>query len=65
MLEDVVGATGLEIKADPGVPLVYAGFGSLMVTTLISYVSHSQARALCWCFDDVVMCTRRPSVEHG
>jgi cytochrome c biogenesis protein len=25
--EQVVAATGLELKADPGVPLVYAGFG--------------------------------------
>jgi cytochrome c biogenesis protein len=42
VLEDIVGSTGLEIKNDPGVPLVYAGFGALMITTLISYVSHSQ-----------------------
>jgi cytochrome c biogenesis protein len=44
VLEDIVGSTGLEIKNDPGVPLVYAGFGALMITTLISYVSHSQVR---------------------
>ncbi|WIA34251.1 hypothetical protein OEZ86_012602 [Tetradesmus obliquus] len=46
VLEDIVGSTGLEIKNDPGVPLVYAGFGALMITTLISYVSHSQVWAL-------------------
>ena len=44
VVDDVVGATGLELKADPGVPLVYAGFGGLMITTLLSYASHSQAR---------------------
>jgi cytochrome c biogenesis protein len=42
----VVGSTGLEIKADPGVPWVYAGFAGLMVTTLVSYISHSQVWAL-------------------
>ncbi|GFR47507.1 hypothetical protein Agub_g9236 [Astrephomene gubernaculifera] len=46
VVEDVVGATGLEIKSDPGVPVVYAGFGGLMVTTLVSYLSHSQVWAL-------------------
>eukprot|EP00879_Flechtneria_rotunda_P026587 GHRR01028360.1.p1 GENE.GHRR01028360.1~~GHRR01028360.1.p1 ORF type:complete len:510 (+),score=178.19 GHRR01028360.1:709-2238(+) len=46
ILESIIGSTGLEIKSDPGVPLVYAGFGGLMITTLISYVSHSQVWAL-------------------
>ena len=26
VIEDMVGATGLELKHDPGVPYVYAGF---------------------------------------
>lgn len=43
---DLVGSTGLQIKADPGVPLVYLGFGLLMVSTLMSYVSHAQVWAL-------------------
>ena len=46
VLERVVPATGLELKSDPGVPYVYAGFGGLMVTTLVSYVSHSQVWAV-------------------
>eukprot|EP00775_Hariotina_reticulata_P001288 gene1288-1629_t len=46
VLEDIIGSTGLEIKNDPGVPLVYAGFGGLMITTLISYISHSQVWGL-------------------
>jgi cytochrome c biogenesis protein len=46
VLEKIVPATGLELKADPGVPFVYAGFGGLMVTTLVSYVSHSQVWAI-------------------
>jgi cytochrome c biogenesis protein len=39
---EVVGSTGLQIKADPGVPIVYLGFGLLMLSTLMSYISHSQ-----------------------
>lgn len=46
VVEGIVGSTGLELKSDPGVPLVYAGFGALMITTLISYISHSQVWAL-------------------
>ncbi|MBE9138326.1 cytochrome c biogenesis protein [Nodosilinea sp. LEGE 07088] len=45
-LVDVVGSTGLQIKADPGIPLVYTGFGLLMVGVIMSYVSHSQVWAL-------------------
>ncbi len=45
-LVDIVGSTGLQIKADPGIPLVYAGFGLLMLGVMMSYVSHSQVWAL-------------------
>ncbi|PZV09415.1 MAG: cytochrome C biogenesis protein CcsB [Leptolyngbya sp.] len=45
-LVDVVGSTGLQIKADPGIPLVYGGFGLLMLGVVMSYVSHSQVWAL-------------------
>ena len=43
---EIVGSTGLELKSDPGVPFVYAGFGGLMVSTLVSYLSHSQVWAV-------------------
>lgn len=43
---NVIGSTGLQIKADPGIPLVYTGFGLLMVGVIMSYVSHSQIWAL-------------------
>jgi cytochrome c biogenesis protein len=46
VVDAIVGAAGLELKADPGVPYVYAGFGGLMVSTLVSYLSHSQVWAL-------------------
>jgi len=45
-LVDVVGSTGLQIKADPGIPLVYTGVGLLMLGVMMSYVSHSQVWAL-------------------
>ncbi|MBD1848711.1 cytochrome c biogenesis protein [Leptolyngbya sp. FACHB-711] len=45
-IEQVVGSTGLQIKADPGIPLVYTGFGLLMLGVVMSYVSHSQIWAL-------------------
>lgn len=45
-LVDLIGSTGLQIKADPGVPIVYAGFGLLMLGVVMSYFSHSQIWAL-------------------
>jgi cytochrome c biogenesis protein len=45
-IADIIGSTGLQIKADPGIPLVYLGFGLLMVGVLMSYISHSQVWAL-------------------
>lgn len=45
-IKEVVGSTGLQIKADPGIPVVYTGFGLLMLGVMMSYVSHSQIWAL-------------------
>ncbi|KAG0466806.1 hypothetical protein HPP92_017787 [Vanilla planifolia] len=46
VIEDAIGSTGLDLKIDPGVPIVYTGFGALMLTTCISFLSHSQIWAL-------------------
>lgn len=43
---DLIGSTGLQIKADPGIPMVYAGFALLMLGVIMSYISHSQIWAL-------------------
>ncbi len=45
-LDEVIGATGLQIKSDPGIPLVYLGFGLLMLGVVMSYFSYSQVWAL-------------------
>ncbi|WP_353930262.1 cytochrome c biogenesis protein [Okeanomitos corallinicola TIOX110] len=39
---DIVGSTGLQIKYDPGIPIVYTGFALLMLGVVMSYFSHSQ-----------------------
>jgi cytochrome c biogenesis protein len=39
---EILTETGLQIKADPGIPLIYFGFGLLMISTLISYFSFTQ-----------------------
>jgi cytochrome c biogenesis protein len=39
---DSISKTGLQIKADPGIPIIYTGFAFLMASTLLSYISYSQ-----------------------
>jgi cytochrome c biogenesis protein len=41
-LMDILSSTGLQIKADPGILLIYSGFLFLMISTLISYITYSQ-----------------------
>ena len=41
-LLEIINSTGLQIKTDPGIPLIYIGFFFLMVSTLISYITYSQ-----------------------
>ena len=42
ILMDILSSTGLQIKADPGILLIYLGFLFLMLSTLISYITYSQ-----------------------
>ena len=41
-LLEILSSTGLQIKADPGILLIYLGFLFLMISTLISYITYSQ-----------------------
>jgi len=41
-LFEIISSTGLQVKADPGIPLIYLGFFLLMISTLISYITYSQ-----------------------
>ena len=39
---EIMSSTGLQIKTDPGIPIIYLGFFFLMLSTLISYITYSQ-----------------------
>jgi cytochrome c biogenesis protein len=41
-LLEIISSTGLQIKTDPGIPVIYSGFFFLMASTLISYITYSQ-----------------------
>lgn len=42
ILSEIISSTGLQIKTDPGIPIIYSGFFFLMTSTLISYITYSQ-----------------------
>nr|ATN40767.1 c-type cytochrome biogenesis protein [Gomphoneis minuta var. cassieae] len=39
---EIISSTGLQIKSDPGIPMIYLGFFFLMISTLLSYITYSQ-----------------------
>ena len=39
---DVISSTGIQIKSDPGVKLIYTGFFFLISSSIISYISFSE-----------------------
>jgi cytochrome c biogenesis protein len=39
---EIISSTGLQIKTDPGIPIIYVGFFFLMLSTLLSYITYSQ-----------------------
>ena len=41
-LLDIIPSTGLLIKYDPSIPIIYLGFLFLMITTLLSYLPYTQ-----------------------
>jgi cytochrome c biogenesis protein len=48
IINDLINSTGLQIKTDPGIPIIYTGFGFLMLSTVISYITYSQI----WVIED-------------
>ena len=42
----IIPATGLQIKSDPGIPIVYIGFFLLIISAIFSYTSYSQIWAI-------------------
>lgn len=45
VIDDVAGATGLRLKNDPGIPVVYAGFALVMVSAFLSFLPFRQVWA--------------------
>lgn len=41
-LLEIISSTGLQIKVDFGIPLIYLGFSLLMLSSMISYITYSQ-----------------------
>jgi cytochrome c biogenesis protein len=41
-LIDFIASTGIQIKADPGLTIIYIGFGFLMISSFVSYISFSE-----------------------
>ena len=42
LLVDIIPSTGLLIKYDPSIPVIYFGFGLLMITTSLSFLPYTQ-----------------------
>jgi len=42
LLVDILPSTGLLIKYDPSIPIIYFGFGLLMITTSLSFLPYTQ-----------------------
>lgn len=49
-ITEIISATGLLIKSDPSIPVIYFGFGLLMVTTFLSLLPYNQI----WIFSQPV-----------
>ncbi len=47
IIDDVITSTGLQVKSDPGISIVYLGFFIMIFSTFMSYVSYSQLWICC------------------
>lgn len=41
-LIEFISSTGIQIKADPGITIIYIGFGFLIISSFLSYISFSE-----------------------
>ena len=41
-LVELISSTGIQIKSDPGIPVIYVGFGFLILSSFVSYISFSE-----------------------
>ena len=49
---EIIPATGLQIKYDPSILIIYFGFGLLMITAFLSYLPYTQI----WIYNDGKTC---------
>ena len=49
---EIIPSTGLQIKYDPSIIVIYAGFGLLMITAFLSYLPYTQI----WVFENDNSC---------
>ena len=60
-LIDILPSTGLLIKYDPSITIIYFGFGLLMLTTLLSYLPYTQI----WILNEKSNCWIGSSTNRG
>ena len=58
---DVLPSTGLLIKYDPSIPIIYLGFALLMITTFLSYLPYTQI----WLFTQKKTCWLGGNTNRG
>ena len=61
LLIDILPSTGLLIKYDPSIILIYLGFGFLMITTCLSYLPYTQI----WIYNQKTNCWIGSSTNRG
>jgi cytochrome c biogenesis protein len=61
VLIEILSSTGLLIKYDPSILIIYAGFGLLMVTASLSYLPYTQI----WVFNEKKECWIGSSTNRG
>nr|YP_009545292.1 c-type cytochrome biogenensis protein [Synura uvella]YP_009545313.1 c-type cytochrome biogenensis protein [Synura uvella]AYO28446.1 c-type cytochrome biogenensis protein [Synura uvella]AYO28467.1 c-type cytochrome biogenensis protein [Synura uvella] len=61
LIIDILSSTGLQIKYDPSISIIYFGFGLLMITACLSYLPYTQI----WIFSQNGNCWVGGSTNRG